>query len=240
MAVRVYIALYAVTIAGGQPVHCVLDGVSCVTISPEINPNVCLDVPGGKAYNGAPLWLSECIDGKDSQKWINTVDDLTIPYATDENFCMDALDTSDGTQLVLWECNGADSQNWDMDYDTRAMVLKGSSACWDFWEDQWNGQEMHLWQCNGLDNQKFQFDFFHTTPMPHPTSWHPGCIADLERSETGEECCSGCVFQATHGHGIFWPACDTPEHCGTLPWSALDSEMGMGMDGQVQDEHVLV
>jgi hypothetical protein len=236
-----------VTIAGGQPVHCILSG-GCETISPAFHPHLCLDVLGGTAYNGAPLWLSACIDGKDSQKWIDDdgtdIDNWHIKYAMDEKFCIDAPDTSDGTQLVLWECNGADSQSWDHNFLTNSFPLKGSSACWDFWEGWPAGQAMHLWQCNGFDNQQFDFHRFHTTPMPHPTSWHPGCLPDNHRSENGEACCSGCVYQNTHGHNIYWSACGDPVRCHTLPWPSLDSEMGNATDGQVQnfaeDVHVLV
>jgi len=235
MAVRVSIALYTVTV--GQSAHCPLSDVACETISPSQNHNLCFDVPGGNAYNGAKLWLWECIDGMDSQKWLQHTSKTSgvlhwqIQYGMDERFCIDAPDLSDGTQLQLWECSGADSQNWNMNYDTWSMSLKGSSTCWDFWEDQqWNGQALHVWQCNGLDNQQFDFGIFHTTPMPHPTSWFPGCLPDDSVSKNGDECCAGCVHLTSHSVS----RCGFPELCGTLPWSAFDSKMGMGISGQVE------
>jgi len=137
------------------------------TITPEENHMLCIDVPGGNAYNGNQLWLWEC-NGMDSQHWV--FDNWQIRYGGDENFCIDAVDMSDGVQLMLWECNGVDQQTWAYDFDALRVYIAGYTSCFDLWEDQqYNGQALHVWECNGLGNQ--QWDLWDApAPSPSPPS----------------------------------------------------------------------
>jgi len=141
------------------------------TITPEENHELCLDTPGGNAFNGNQLWLWEC-NGMDSQHWV--FDNYQIRYGGDENFCIDAGDLSDGKQVFLWECNGMDQQSWSYDSDAKRAYVSNTAACFDLWEDQqWNGQAMHIWQCNGLGNQ--QWDLWDAPdPGPSPSPGPPG------------------------------------------------------------------
>jgi len=122
-------------------------------ITPEQNGGLCLDVPGGNAYNGAGLWLWECDQAYKSQlyhnqKWafspvtmgasleelasaiewngyMDTEHGGNIPNY--EAFCVDGGDMGAGTQLYLWECNGQPQQQWSIDVALNAME-RGTAA----------------------------------------------------------------------------------------------------------------
>lgn len=121
------------------------------TISPA-NTNLCIDVPGGSAYNGNMLWLWEC-NGGDSQIWV--WDNWEMRYAADERFCIDPTPSpSDGLQLWLWECGGWDQQRWG--WNNGAVYSDYGGQCMD-WYDGWydNGQPLHIWTCNAQSNQQW-------------------------------------------------------------------------------------
>lgn len=105
----------------------------------------------------------------DSQHWV--FDNYQIRYGGDENFCIDAADMSDGTQLMLWECNGLTQQTWAYDSDALRVYIAGTSTCLDFWHDQqWSGQALHVWGCNDGWNQ--QWDLWDApAPSPSPPFW---------------------------------------------------------------------
>jgi len=116
--------------------------------------NLCVDLPGGDAFNGNRLWLWEC-NGKNSQIWV--FDNFQIRYGMDENFCIDASDQSNGVQLWLWECNGNEQQTWAYGDDGMVYISGGSfSTCLDHFEGNYdNGQALHVWECSYADNQKW-------------------------------------------------------------------------------------
>jgi len=123
------------------------------TITPSGNTGLCLDAPGGSAWNGNMLWLWEC-NGQDGQIWV--FDDYQIRFGADENYCIDARDMSDGVRLMLWECTGGDNQKWGYDDSASRVYIEDTSTCLDLYEDQqWNGQWLHVWECNGLGNQEW-------------------------------------------------------------------------------------
>jgi len=127
-----------------------------ITITP-LNSKLCVDLPGGGAYNGNQLWLWEC-NGAGSQIWV--WQDYQLRYGADERFCIDAGDQSDGTQLFLWECNDQGQQKWAYDDDLSRLYIDGSATCWDMYDEdsQDNGQKMHVWQCfDGQTNQQWHY-----------------------------------------------------------------------------------
>jgi len=113
--------------------------------------NLCIDLPGGDARNGNPLWLWEC-NGHDTQTWVFS--DYQLRFGQDETMCIDAGDQSDGMQLMLWECNGSPQQTWG--YESGQILIAGGNACMDKWGDNWDsGQDLHVWECSGADNQQW-------------------------------------------------------------------------------------
>lgn len=114
---------------------------------------LCIDLPGGNAYDGNHLWLWDC-NAQDSQIWV--FDNYQIRYGANEDFCIDAGDMQDGTQLYLWHCNGQPQQTWGFDGDVPRVYLDGSSTCLDWYEGDYTpGEPLHIWTCNDHDNQKF-------------------------------------------------------------------------------------
>jgi len=124
------------------------------TFTPDGNHNLCLDVPGGNAFNGNPLWLWEC-NGQDSQIWVFDSNNQ-IRFGADETFCVDAGDMSNGFQLMLWDCNYQDQQTWGYDSAELKIYVLNTGTCVDWYDgDSDNGQAFHIWECNGLSNQRW-------------------------------------------------------------------------------------
>jgi len=142
------------------------------TITPDENHMLCLDAPGGSAFNGNMLWLWEC-NGQDGQMWV--FDNYQIRYGADESFCIDAREMADGEQMMLWECNGLPQQTWGYDSDAKRAYIDGSSTCLDWYEgDNDNGQSLHVWECNGLSNQMWDlWDCDGCAPQPPTPSPTP-------------------------------------------------------------------
>lgn len=123
------------------------------TITPNENHMLCIDAPGGNAFNGNMLWLWEC-NGMDSQIWV--FDNFQIRYGLDESFCIDAREMQNGEQLMMWECNGLGQQTWGWDADELKVYIANTAVCLDSYSgDTDNGQNLHVWDCNGLANQQW-------------------------------------------------------------------------------------
>lgn len=82
----------------------------------------CLGVLGGNMTNGTPIVQWTC-NGNPDQMWIiQTVNPGGIPggnftqiqNSQDPSKCLGVLGsaTSDGSSLVIWDCNGSGDQNW--------------------------------------------------------------------------------------------------------------------------------
>jgi len=146
------------------------------TITPQDNQDLCLDAPGGNAFNGNQLWLWEC-NGLASQTWV--VDNFQIRYAGDENYCIDSGDMGSGAQLFLWECNGLPQQTWSYDSDAMTIYVDEDqvNTCLDYYEDDSNnGQALHILDCNGLGNQQWHLwdsDGPAPDPVPSPAPLPP-------------------------------------------------------------------
>merc|ERR1719181_535273 len=74
---------------------------------------LCVDVPGGKAYNGAKLWIWSC-NGASQQNWRWCGDGTIRTELGGYTKCLDVPGGSldGGPQLQLWDCNGGDNQKW--------------------------------------------------------------------------------------------------------------------------------
>ncbi|WP_399896182.1 ricin-type beta-trefoil lectin domain protein [Streptomyces sp. BBFR51] len=72
---------------------------------------MCVELAGGSTDDGADLRMASC-DGRQAQRFtLNARHDLVSGLA---NKCADVRDeqTSNGTRLQLWNCNGHDNQKW--------------------------------------------------------------------------------------------------------------------------------
>jgi len=95
--------------------------------------NLCIDISGGKLYNGAALEIWGC-NGKDQQHFI-WCDDNRIVSAVDDTYCIDIPGGVPGypTNLQMWKCNGRESQKWGYDSKTQAIfpLEEGERMCVD-------------------------------------------------------------------------------------------------------------
>merc|ERR1740117_1303995 len=82
----------------------------------------------------------------------------TITQSNDNRLCLDLPggDTTQGTALWMWECNGGESQRWVFDsYQLRYGA--DESKCVDA-GDTSNGNQAVLWECNGYPQQDWSYD----------------------------------------------------------------------------------
>lgn len=161
------------------------------TLTPSDNNDLCIDVPGGYAYNGNSLWLWSC-SGMASQIWV--FDNWQVRYGADENYCLDAGDMGNGQQLFLWECNGYPQQTWAYDADAARVYLADTATCLDYYTSwDWDGQPLHVWDCNGYDSQYWSLwdSDAPWSPSPSPPSPSPagGCDdCDCSWTHGGTDC----------------------------------------------------
>eukprot|EP00450_Noctiluca_scintillans_P009279 CAMPEP_0194501850 /NCGR_PEP_ID=MMETSP0253-20130528/23333_1 /TAXON_ID=2966 /ORGANISM="Noctiluca scintillans" /LENGTH=152 /DNA_ID=CAMNT_0039343897 /DNA_START=48 /DNA_END=506 /DNA_ORIENTATION=+ len=89
---------------------------------------LCLDLPGGNAYNGAQLWMWSCQSGNANQMFGGETSSIatTIPYG-DGDFCVDAGSMEEGFRLMLWECNGYPQQNFY--WDDELLKVSSTDLC---------------------------------------------------------------------------------------------------------------
>lgn len=75
--------------------------------------------------------------------------------------CMDAegASSSNGTNIVLWQCNGGNNQKWLMDETGRFHSAMDYSKCLDIeGANSSNGANVILWKCHNNLNQQWYWD----------------------------------------------------------------------------------
>lgn len=83
---------------------------------------------------------------------------FSIALVQNNNLCVDAGDGNNGDRLMIWECNGRESQLWFFDDGAYAIQWAGdSSKCVDAGDMQ-AGNQLYLWDCNGFDQQFWSYD----------------------------------------------------------------------------------
>lgn len=119
---------------------------------------VCLDVPGGQAYNGQHLEVWDC-NGMTQQQWI--FGDWQIQLMN-SNLCVDVPggEFSTGQYLQLWDCNGLPSQQWGYDSGSRAVYASASGSedatyCMDIAGSKDHGSPVWIWNCNQMAQQQW-------------------------------------------------------------------------------------
>jgi hypothetical protein len=80
-----------------------------VTVRPNADPTLCLDVSGGVLTNGAAVQLWDC-DNKPAQQWQFYADDTLRP-ASNPSFCLDSktgvpASGAAASPLQLYACQG--------------------------------------------------------------------------------------------------------------------------------------
>ena len=116
--------------------------VALLTVSPVTEPAEAAPA----VYE--PTWAS--VD----QRWTPTAAQELRVYG---NKCLDAGNqgTADGTQVVIWGCNGGANQKWTLNADGGITGVQ-SGKCLDAnAAGTANGTRTILWTCHGRDNQKW-------------------------------------------------------------------------------------
>jgi hypothetical protein len=71
--------------------------------------------------------------------------------------CLDAYNqgTSNGTKVVIWDCNGQNNQKWNINSDGTITNVNGGLCLDANSAGTANGTKLVLWTCNGGSNQKW-------------------------------------------------------------------------------------
>lgn len=118
---------------------------------PKRDLTKCLDIAGGKIYNGAPVQIWNC-NGQKQQEFMWCADNR-IMSAQNDNFCLDIPSAGQGIQptyLQMWECNGHQNQLWGYDGNTLGIypTIKGEAICMDLDSGSLNaGTRVNLYNC---------------------------------------------------------------------------------------------
>ncbi|MFD8261049.1 arabinofuranosidase catalytic domain-containing protein [Streptomyces griseoluteus] len=121
--------------------------------------------PGGKCVdvaaddtgvNGAAVQLWDCQTWSVDQHWFHRSDSSlsTLGRCLDIN----GNGTASGTQVELWDCNGAGGQKWEQQADG-SLRNPQSGRCLDAPDGTTaNGTRLRIWDCNGSAAQKFKLN----------------------------------------------------------------------------------
>jgi hypothetical protein len=115
---------------------------SVFNFKPAGQPSLCLGLSpnaiNSSVMEKSPLGIYECssVSSKSSkaQEWIFAAGSYRIRSVMNPMMCIDALpDMANGTQLVLWMCNGFPQQQWTFDGSKQSVGLSGQEGkCMDF------------------------------------------------------------------------------------------------------------
>lgn len=146
----------------------------------SISVGKCLDLPGGKAVNGAKLQTWDC-NGQTNQLW--GFSEGQIKYLGDVSKCVD--NPNPPGQLQLWDCNGQKNQQWGYDTSEYTIYLNDgqtdASRCVDLSGNSAdNGAQVVIWNCNGHTNQQWS-----AAPQGGKTSVTDKFNKAIERSGSG-------------------------------------------------------
>jgi hypothetical protein len=122
----------------------------------NVEKGKCLTVINGEATNGAKIELRHC-NGTASQKWFYDFNKGMMQSGVAGNYCLDVPggNTSNGTQLQIWECQeGNPNQQWDKN-GTRLMSRLNNNQVIDA-AGKNSGDPIVLWEHHGGTNQKWR------------------------------------------------------------------------------------
>ncbi|WP_406840404.1 arabinofuranosidase catalytic domain-containing protein [Streptomyces sp. AHU1] len=123
--------------------------------APVIGPGgTCADVAGDdNGSNATAVQLWSCQSYAVDQHWFHSSDGRlhTLGRCLDIN----GNGTAGGTQVELWDCNGAGGQVWQQQADG-SLLNPQSGRCLDSPDGATaNGTRLRIWDCNGSAAQKF-------------------------------------------------------------------------------------
>ena len=68
--------------------------------------------------------------------------------------CLDAPNSTNGTQAQLWDCSGAGGQTWTYT-STRQLTMNGTKCLDAYGQGTADGTAVIVWDCNGQPNQQW-------------------------------------------------------------------------------------
>jgi hypothetical protein len=77
-----------------------------------------------------------------------------IIVGTQSGRCLDAPNTTNGTQVQLWDCNGQANQAWTAT-SGRQLTLAGGKCLDAYGRGVTPGTAVIVWDCNGQSNQQW-------------------------------------------------------------------------------------
>lgn len=127
--------------------------------------NYCLDVEGGdsKVKKGSDVEQYSCHGdrNKKSQLWRHYSDGTIRPYLN-TGLCLDAEGgkTSEGTDILLWTCNGNSNQKWlNGTYNTLRLARKSNMALSVSLEKLGKGRDIQLEVYNRKADKRWHWDY---------------------------------------------------------------------------------
>jgi hypothetical protein len=83
----------------------------------------------------------------------------TIIRGVGSNRCLDVPNssTTDGTQVDIWDCNGAANQSWTLN-SSKELVVYGNKCLDVAGQSTTAGTKVEIWTCNGGGNQQWNFN----------------------------------------------------------------------------------
>ncbi|WP_329318831.1 ricin-type beta-trefoil lectin domain protein [Streptomyces sp. NBC_01715] len=123
--------------------------------APVVGPGgTCVDVAGDdNGSNATAVQLWGCQSYAVDQHWFHSSDGRLHALGR----CLDIVGngTASGTQVELWDCNGAGGQVWQQQADG-SLLNPQSGRCLDSPDGATaNGTRLRIWDCNGAAAQKF-------------------------------------------------------------------------------------
>ena len=93
------------------------------------------------------------------QRWFQWIPPLVHSFANglDRNLCMDVAGghTHNGVSILLWDCHGANNQNWYLDPLGRIHSATSGNKCLKATANNLHSK-IYLWDCNDELNQKWE------------------------------------------------------------------------------------
>jgi hypothetical protein len=116
--------------------------------------NLCVNVSGGAATNGAAVQIATCSSTSTAQKW-TVAGDGTL-RALGKCLHVTGSGTANKTLVELWTCNtgGAAGEQWTYNASTGALLNPNSGKCLDDPSSSTtSGTQLQIYTCNGTNAQ---------------------------------------------------------------------------------------
>ena len=141
---------------------------------------------------------------------------FNIALASDSSKCLDLPggDTSAGTMLEIWDCNGLSNQQWVFAPDSwRIQPATNKGMCIDNLGGGGEGNKLGIWNCNGGDNQVWGYDTTQKTIYLAASQSDASLCMDLPGGDTSNGNSIqvwGCYGGSTQQWAIFGPGPSPP------------------------------